>query len=407
MKTIALEILLVISLVCVGLLPKAEAISPPPDGGYPGGNTAEGQDALLSLTTGTYNTANGFLSLKSNTTGNFNTAIGAGALLFNTANQNTATGSGALLNNTTGRSNTADGEAALFFNTTGISNTATGVEALLNNTTGSLNTATGVQALRSNNTGANNTANGTEALFANTAGNSNTASGFRALQNNTTGADNTAIGRAALLQNTIGASNTAAGRFALFFNTTGGNNTALGVSSGTAVTTANNVICIGANVAGANVNDSCYIGSIFGQTSSAGTAVFVNSDGKLGTTTSSKRFKEDIKPMDKTSEVLFSLKPVSFRYKNAIDPAGTSHLGLVAEDVEKVNADLVVRDKEGKPYSVRYDQVNAMLLNEFLKEHRKVEQLEKQVGALTAGLQKISAQLETSKAAPETVVDNQ
>jgi len=415
MKTITPPVLITFALVCLALVQNARAVLPPPDGGYGppdygAGNTAEGQEALFGLTTGTYNTANGYLSLRSNTTGNFNTAIGAGALLFNTANQNTATGAAALLNNTTGNLNTANGEAALFSNTTGNSNTATGVEALLNNTTGSLNTATGVQALRSNNTGANNTANGTEALFANTAGTSNTATGFRALQNNSTGADNTAIGRAALLQNTIGASNTAVGRFALFFNTTGGNNTALGVSSGTAVTTANNVICIGANVAGANINNSCYIGSIFGQTSSAGTAVFINSDGKLGTTTSSKRFKEDVKPMDKTSEVLFSLKPVSFRYKNVIDPTGTSQLGLIAEDVEKVNPDLVVRDKEGNPYSVRYDQVNAMLLNEFLKEHRRNEEQEAtiarqqtQIEAITAGLQKVSAQLEANKSTPQVV----
>ena len=413
MKTDTPPVLITFALVCCALVQNAQAVNPPPDGGYPGGNTAEGQEALLSLTSGAYNTANGYLSLRSNTTGNFNTAIGAGALLFNTANRNTATGSGALLNNTTGSNNTADGEAALFFNTTGSSNTATGVEALLNNTSGSLNTATGVQALRSNNTGANNTANGTEALFANTGGTSNTATGFRALQNNTVGADNTAIGRAALLQNTTGAGNTAVGRFALFFNTTDGNNTALGFNSGTAVTTANNVICIGANIAGANVNNSCYIGSIFGQTSSAGTAVFINSNGKLGTTTSSKRFKEGIKPMDKTSEVLFALKPVSFRYKNAIDPAGTSQLGLVAEDVEKVNPDLVVRDKEGNPYSVRYDQVNAMLLNEFLKAHQKIEEQgatiakqQKQIEALTGGLQKVSAQLEANKSTPQVVTNN-
>jgi len=140
----------------------------------------------------------------------------------------------------------------------------------------------------------------------------------------------------------------------------------------------------------------------------------VNSDHKLGTATSSKRFKENIKPMDKASEVLFSLKPVSFRYKNEIDPAGTPQLGLVAEDVEKVNPDLIVRDKEGKPYSVRYDAVNAMLLNEFLKEHKTVQdqgatiaELKKQIEALTAGLQKVSAQLELSRPAPQTVLNRQ
>ena len=355
MKTRALLILVATSLVCVGLSPKAKAISPPPDGGYPGGNTAEGQDALLGLTSGLYNTAVGLFSLRSNTTGNFNTAIGAGTLLFNTGEQNTATGAAALLNNTTGTSNTAMGEAALFGNTTGASNTAVGAGVLLTNTTGNANTALGLDALSSNTTANNNTAIGEDALNSNTTGSGNTVAGF---------------------------------------------------NSGFAVTTANNVICIGAGVAGANVNDSCYIGSIFGQTSSGGTAVFIDSNNKLGTSTSSKRFKEEIKPMNNASEALFSLKPVSFRYKQDIDPDRKGQLGLIAEDVEKVNPDLVVRDKEGKPYSVRYDQVNAMLLNEFLKEHRKVEQLEKQIEVLTAGLQKVSAQLEVTKHAPQTVLNN-
>jgi uncharacterized coiled-coil protein SlyX len=360
-------------LVCLGLLPKAQAVSPPPDGGYPGGNTAEGQDALLSLTSGLYNTALGLFSLRVNTTGSFNTATGAGTLLSNTGSDNTATGAGALLSNTSGVSNTATGESALFSNTTGSFNTADGSGALLENTTGT-----------------DNTARGLDALFNNTTGNTNMAIGNAALNSNTTGSDNTVIG----------------------FN------------SGFAVTTANNVICIGARVAGANVSNTCYIGSIFGQTSSAGTAVFINSDGKLGTTTSSKRFKDDIKPMDKASEALLALKPVTFRYKKEIDPAGTSQFGLVAEEVEKVNPDLVVRDKEGKPYSVRYDQVNTMLLNEFLKEHRMVQeqkgtigqlkstvekqeatnaQQQKQIEALTAGLQKVSAQIEASKPAQQVV----
>ena len=222
-------------------------------------------------------------------------------------------------------------------------------------TTG-FNTAFGAATLFAN-IGVQNTAIGAVALFSNTTGDANTAIGFGALQNNTTGMENTANGFGALAH-----------------NTTGVNNIALGYEAGLSVTTASNTICIGAF--GNNVTDSCYIGNIFGATSSNGTAVFVNSNGRLGTITSSARFKEDIKPMDKTSEALFALKPVSFRYKKEIDPAGTSQFGLVAEDVEKVNPDLVVRDKEGKPYSVRYEAVNAMLLNEFLKEHRKVQELE-------------------------------
>jgi hypothetical protein len=185
----------------------------------------------------------------------------------------------------------------------------------------------------------------------------------------------------------------------------------LGQGAGGAATTGDHNVYIGAAMAGvAGESNACYIASISGQASANGIPVLINSNNKLGTTTSSKRFKEQIAPMDKASEALFALKPVCFRYKKDIDPAGTPQLGLVAEDVEKVNRDLVVRDKEGKPYSVRYDQVNAMLLNEFLKEHRKVEKLEVALEAVTARLeqqatqiQKVSAQLEASKPAPQVV----
>jgi hypothetical protein len=288
------------------------------------------------------------------------------------------------------------GSGTLFFNN-GDQNTAIGANALSSNTTGIVNTATGYQALVSN-----------------TDGTSNTATGVEALQDTTSGGGNTATGYQALLHNDTGDYNTAIGLFSLGSLTTGFSNTGLGRSAGTSVTTADHVICIGDNVSGANVSNSCYIGSIFGQTSASGIPVLINSSNRLGTTTSSKRFKEAIKPMDKASEALFSLKPVAFRYKKDIDPAGTPQLGLVAEDVDKVNPDLVVRDKEGKPYSVRYDQVNAMLLNEFLKEHRKNEEqeatimrLQKQVEALTAGLQKVSAQLELRTPAPQTVLNTQ
>jgi hypothetical protein len=357
-------VLVPLLLGCFALLQTAHAVNPPPDGGYAGGNTAEGEDALFSLTTGFYNTATGYLSLKTNTTGEFNTAIGAGALLFNTADQNTATGAGALLNNTTGVNNTALGEAALFVNTTGRNNTGIGQSAL---------------------------------------------------SENTRGIENTALGRSACGNNITGNDNTAVGDDALLGNTTGNNNVALGAGAGLAVSTANNVICIGTLVQGENVSNGCYIGSVFGQTSAEGTAVFINSNGKLGTMTSSQRFKEDVQSMADVSETLFSLKPVTFRYKKEIDPKGTRQLGLVAEDVEKVNPDLVVRDKEGKPYTVRYDAVNAMLLNEFLKEHRRVEQLKKdfesriteqqrQIEALTTGLQKVSAELESRERTSQMVL---
>ena len=407
-------ILIPFVLICVATLPRAHAVSPPPDGGYPNFTTAAGDNALQALTLGVGNTAIGTFSLFSVTTGNFNTAVGAGALDLNTADQNTATGAAALLFNTTGTDNTAFGAAALESNDTGSFNTANGTFAMLSNTTGSDNTATGAGALVFNIEGNFNTADGNAALSNNTTGDENTATGTGALQSNTDGDHNTAVGVDALLNNTDGDNNTAIGSGALR-DATGMQNTALGVGAGSGVATANSVICIGS--AGENVSESCYIGNIFNATSSSGSAVFVNATGKLGTITSSRRFKEKIKPMDQVSKALFALKPVSFRYKKEIDPAGTSQLGLVAEDVEKVNPDLVVRDKEGKPYSVRYDQVNAMLLNEFLKEHRTVQELkvntakqetiiaqqQTQIEALTVGLQKVSAQLEASKPAPQVV----
>jgi Chaperone of endosialidase len=372
----------------------AQALTPPPDGGYPGGNTAEGQNALLNLTAGAYNTAVGFASLRVLTAGNLNTATGADTLLVNTASQNTATGAAALLSNTTGSSNTANGALALLSNTDGNFNVAMGAGALQNSPEGNDNTAVGFDALHSG--GDQDTAVGSKALQSEEAGGDNTAIGFQALAANRQGMFNTAIGSEALLANNTGDSNTAVGSGALltfhnnsgFFggntavgstalsnSVSGSGNIALGNNAGANVVTATDVTCIGA--VGEDVSNSCYISRIFGATSSNGTGVFVNSDGKLGTATSSKRFKEDIKPMDKASEALFALKPVAFRYKKEIDPAGRSQFGLVAEEVEKINPELVVRDKEGRPYSVRYDQVNAMLLNEFLKEHRKVESLEK------------------------------
>src|SRR5262249_52899951 len=129
-----------------------------------------------------------------------------------------------------------------------------------------------------------------------------------------------------------------------------------------------------------------FIAGVFGSAATGGAAVHVNAAGQLGTAPSSERFKDDIKGMGKASEAIFALKPVTFRYKKELDPKGTKQFGLVAEDVEKVDRDLVVRDSEGKPYTVRYGAVNAMLLNEFLKEHREVGALESGVAQLTTRL---------------------
>ena len=282
------------------------------------------------------------------------------------------------------------------------------MSALASNTTGGENTATGLQALFHNTTGVENTADGKNALFTNTTGGVNTAIGYQALFNNTVGVGNTANGDSALLASTTGNSNTAMGTGALLDNTTGGLNVALGAGAGLHATTGSNNVYIGAMQGVAGESNACYIASIYNQLSSGGTQVFVNSNGKLGTTPSSRRFKDNIKPMADASDAILALKPVTFQYKQ--DPAGIPQFGLVAEDVEAVNSDLVVRDKEGQANSVRYEAVNAMLLNEFLKEHRKVQELaanaaqqEKRIEALTAGLEKVSAQLEASKAAPQVV----
>jgi hypothetical protein len=379
-------------LASFALLPKSQAVSPPPDGSYPGGNTAEGQSALLSLTSGSSNTALGLFSLRSVTIGKLNTATGAGTLFANTADENTAMGAGALFSNTAGRPNTATGAFALFSNTTGVSNTADGADALLNNTDGSFNTANGAFALEFNTIGVNNTATGVSALASNTTGSSNTANGFVALFTNTTGSTNTANGFAALTGNTTGADNTAVGAFALAHNTTGASNTALGLRAGNNVTDANNVICIGANVAGFNVSNSCFIGNIRDAlVAPDASPVLIDSVGKLGTTSgSSRRFKKEIKPMDKASEAILGLKPVTFHYKN--DKSGTPQFGLIAEEVAEVKPDLVVRNADGEIYTVRYDAVNAMLLNEFLKEHRKVQELEATVARQQKGIEALTVQ---------------
>jgi hypothetical protein len=322
-------LLIPLTVACFALSPSGQAQlpPPPPDGGYPGANTAEGDNALFSLTTGINNTAIGFQ---------------------------------ALFSNTTGSQNTANGVRALGSNTTGGGNTANGLRALGSNTTGSQNTANGINALLINKTGNGNIAEGAGALASNT-GSFNTAVGFSAGANLTTGSDNVDI-------------------------------QALGVAG------ESNTMRIG-TVKQTNT----FIAGISGVTVAGGVGVVIDSSGHLGTVTSSARFKEAIRPMDKASEAILALKPVTFHYKHELDPEGIPQFGLVAEQVAKVNPALVARDAQGKVYTVRYEAVNAMLLNEFLKEHSTVQELKKEVAALTAGLQKVSAQLEASKPAPKMV----
>jgi hypothetical protein len=379
-------LLILLLTACAAFSQTAQAVTPPPDGGYPGGNTAEGQNALSGLTTGAYNTGVGFLSLLSNTEGQFNTAVGAGALLADVGSQDAFYGS----------RNTAIGAAALLSNTTGSDNTANGAFALLNNMS-YLNSAFGSNALMSNVIGLRNTAVGSNALLSNTVGDSNTAIGDQALYNNVDGSDNTAVGAGALM-----------GNF-------GSGNIALGAGAGTGISGASGVIAIGS--VGGIVSNTCFIGKIRDVTTQFADAipVVIDSSDQLGTMSSSRRFKQDIKSMDKASEAILALKPVTFHYKS--DTQCIAQFGLVAEEVAEVNPNLVVRDKNGAIYTVRYDAVNAMLLNEFLKEHRKVEQLKKefeskiaeqqrQIELLASGLEKMNARLEPSKSAPQVVLSN-
>ena len=423
---------LLLALVCLVVSPTASAVSPPPDGGYPAGNTAEGQNALLSLTTGPYNTAIGIYSLLSLTDGSFCTSVGAGTLLANTADNSTAVGAGALLSNTSGEENTANGAFALFSNTTGGFNTANGAFALNKNTVGGGNTASGYQALFNHITGNANTANGANALFSDLSGQANTATGQGALFSNTTGGFNMANGLGALASNTTGNDNTAVGASALGGNTTGSDNIALGQGAGANLTTGNNNVDIGDGVTGnsgeANTirigqqgtQTTTFIAGISGATVPGGVSVIIDANGHLGTIVSSQCFKDEIKPMDKASETVLALKPVTFRYKKELDPQRVPQFGLVAEEVEKVNPDLVARDAKGEVYTVRYEAVNAMLLNEFLKEHRafveeqqKVEQQQKEIIALRAELkeqrsliQKVSDKVELKSSTSHVAASN-
>ena len=367
----ALLLLIPLALACFAFALGAQAVLPPPtpDGGYPNGNTAEGSGALFSLTTGTNNTADGDTALHHNTTGYNNTAIG---------------------------------NTALYSNTGGYKNTATGHNSLLTNTTGNWNTATGAGSLKFNTTGTYNTANGQGAL-----------------NNNTTGLGNTAYGAGALYHNTTGRLNIGLGGAAGQNLTTGSNNIDI---SNPGVAAESNIIRIGNEVAFTDLegvmhpaHTETFIAGISGTTIPSGVGVVVDTNGQLGiAATSSQRFKDLIKPMDKASEAILALKPVTFHYKKDIDPKGIPQFGLVAEEVEKVNPALVTRDTKGEIYTVRYEAVNAMLLNEFLKEHRTVQEQQREIDALKAELkeqraliQKVNDKVELGRPAPQTVLNNQ
>jgi trimeric autotransporter adhesin len=366
MKTQPRLLSITLTFICLLLLPRAHAVSPPPDGGYLHFTTAEGDHALDVLTSGLANTAIGWYSLSHATTGSYNTGVGAGALDLNDGDENTATGVGALLLNTTGANNTANGAFALMNTTMGTENTAIGDRALQNNTDGSFNDAHGANALFNSN------------------GFGNNAFGDGALSNCVTGSFNTAVGDVA------------------------GNSV-----------TGNGNVCIGAGMAGApDVDNTTWIRNVYSSMAST-RIVYVDSDNHVGTLASSRQFKEDIKPMQKASEAIMALKPVTFRYKKQFDASRTPMFGLVAEDVEKVDPSLVTRNAKGEAETVRYEAINVMLLNEFLKEHKafveeqhKVEKLDATVATLlatmkeqAAQIQKVNAQLELRKPASQTAAN--
>jgi len=332
---------LVLGLACFALLPSVRAVTPAPDGGYPNDNTAEGENALFDLD-------------------------------VNSSTDNTALGFEAMHFAVTTFGNTAVGSQAMEFAGSGNFNVAIGFEALFQNGPGNDNTAVGASAMGLNGFGNNNTAMGNGALFFNTNGNSNTCLGFNALN-----------------------------------NTTGNSNIALGDSAGTNLTTGSNNIDIG-NKGKAGESNYIRIGTkgththtliagISGATVAGGVGVIIDTNGHLGTVVSSERFKDEVKPMDKASEVILALKPVTFRYKPELDPDGIAQFGLVAEQVAKVDPDLVARDDQRKPYTVRYEAVNAMLLNEFLKEHRDVQELKGTVAKQEATISQLESTVAQQK----------
>jgi hypothetical protein len=350
----------------------------------PNFNTANGDHALFHLTDGIANTAMGWYAQFALTDGSFNTAFGAGALDLNNSTENGGFG-----------------VAALLLNTTGARNNAVGSVALLNNDSGSFNNAHGGQALTTN-----------------VSGTQNNAFGDRALRD-CTGSLNTAFGDDALIL-TTGSSNTGLGNNAGSTITTGGNNTCLGNAAGNGISTASNQVAIGVAATGpfADISNTCFIRSIYNQPVSNGASqqdVYVDSNNVLGFAVSSRRYKTDIHPMGKASEVVYGLKPVTFKYKTG----GGTQYGLIAEDVAQVAPDLVFRDADGNVNTVRFEQISSLLLNEFLKEHKKVEEQQANISQLksemqtmvaqlkeqAAQIQKVSAQLEVSKAPPQVVVN--
>jgi hypothetical protein len=355
----------------------APVFAQPPDsvGSDGDNNTAMGSKALLNQTAGESaahdNTAAGASTLTFTTTGAANTALGSNALTYNTmGNENTAAGYGALYRNTDGNGNSAFGVDALNFNTSGSENTAMGLLALEANSTGGENTANGFFALANNTTGGGNTAGGAGALANNTTGSGNTSIGLDALDTNTAGANNTAIGASTLYNNATGNFNTAVGAGSLNGVSQGSSNIALGYNAGERTTGSNNIDIGNLGVAADNgvirigtggTQKSVFVAGIATK-KLTGSAVYITSTGELGVLASSERYKTSIASMGMQSAKLRRLRPVTFHLKS--EPDGAMQFGLIAEEVDKIYPELVIRDDAGEIQGVRYDELAPMLLNE-------------------------------------------
>ncbi len=381
------------------------------------GNTFSGYKAGYNNTTGNVNTFSGAEAGLSNTTGYHNTFSGALAGYFNTTGAyNTFSGAEAGYYNTTGAYNTFSGWGAGYYNTTGTANTFSGYEAGAYNTTALYNTFSGAYAGYYNTTGQQNTFSGFEAGYRNTSGTANTFSGLEAGAYNTTGQANTFSGAGAGFSNTMGGNNTFSGTGAGGSNTTGSSNTFFGSGAGTNNTTGSDDVYI-ANLGPVSGNESntirigdpqfhpfTYIAGIYGSTSAAGVPVYINSDGLLGTQTSSLRFKEQVRDMGDSTSALMKLRPVTFLYKSEYaNGQRTLQYGLIAEEVAKVYPELVAYDNDGQPYTVRYQYIATMLLNEVQKQYRRAET---QAEVIKAQEQKI-ADLEERLSRLEKVVSTQ
>lgn len=431
-------------LACFALLPGARAVSPAPDGCYPNYTTAEGCKALQNLVGGAGNTGLGWYALFSDVAGNFNTGVGGGALVLNDGDSNTAVGAAAGLLNTSGTQNTAVGTDAMVFNDTGSANTGLGAFALENNVSGVTNVAVGTFAGQSS-TGNFNTAVGGFAFRDATSGARNTAVGAGAMESADGGSDNTAIGELAGNALGAGSSNICIGSGVV--GVSGDNSTirigsnlasgGIAISDKLAVsafviaadftggglqylqTPIGNAVSMAANFSTVNGASHCLIGGIFNQTPVAGShGVMVGPGNQLtDATLSSRRFKKDIAPVEKLSEGILALKPVTFHWKT--DTTNEPEFGLVAEEVAEVNPAWTTRDSQGEVSGVRYDAIPILLLNEFLKEHKKVEQQQASISQLksemqtmvaqlkeqAAQIQKVSAQFEMRKPAAKVVLN--